>query len=65
MSASKETYKLNLVTNECARDTDMVLRLNCFATLSPVLLGGKAYFVNFEREIQAYNIVEKKWEIVK
>ena len=61
---SRETYRLNLVTNECVRDTETVQGVCCYCTLSPVLAEEVAYFVGNDRSIHIYKIAEKKWEIV-
>ena len=63
-SASKETYRINLVKNECVRDADLAQGISCYSTLSPVQIGGEIYFVGFDRTIQVYRRAEKKWEIV-
>jgi len=36
----------------------------CWYTLSPVVVGGAAYFVGWDRKIQMYKIGERKWEVV-
>ena len=63
-NSSKETYKINLVKNECVRDADLAQGITCCYTLSPVQIGGEIYFVGNDRKIQVYRRAEKKWEIV-
>ena len=61
---TKEAYRLNLLQNECVRDTDMAMGVGCYWTLSPVVIEGAAYFVGCDRRIQEYTIAERKWKMV-
>jgi len=61
--STKESYRLNLVKNECEHDTDMETGVKCCECLSPVLLDGVAYFVG-SYKIHAYTIAERKWKTI-
>jgi len=62
---TKEIYRLNLVKNECVRETDSAKGLSYGYTLAPILVDGDAYFVENYRKIHVYRISERKWEVVK
>ena len=43
----------------------MIEGIDCYETVSPIIMGVSVYFVGANNKIQEYRMEEKKWERVE